>query len=134
MFEGANALSNASVTTLLNLGLISHPIQLAENPTTLPNATTPQHKNFVSLHTAPNCPLKDRPPGTMTGTVGSQDCSGLSNGNIGCGVEIPGRSFGGGFNENGGGIYAMYRDLKKWAYFVNVTKTIFADTRSVQVP
>jgi hypothetical protein len=49
----------------------------------------------------------------MNGTVGSMDCSGLSNDNTGCGVTIPGKSFGGAFNANNGGIYAMYRNLHK---------------------
>lgn len=49
----------------------------------------------------------------MSGIPGSMDCSGLDNGNAGCGVVFPGGSFGGSFNENGGGIYAMYRNLQK---------------------
>jgi hypothetical protein len=49
----------------------------------------------------------------MNGTAGSLDCSGLDGGNTGCGVIVPGKSFGGAFNDNGGGIYAVYRNLKE---------------------
>ena len=49
----------------------------------------------------------------MTGTVDGTDCSGLSPGNVGCGVKIPGPSYGMSFNNVGGGVYAMWRDLQK---------------------
>jgi hypothetical protein len=53
----------------------------------------------------------------MNGTAGSLDCSGLDGGNTGCGVIVPGKSFGGAFNDNGGGIYAVYRNLHKRVTF-----------------
>ncbi|CAG8622670.1 11211_t:CDS:2, partial [Acaulospora colombiana] len=110
VLEGANANSNSSIANLRTLGLITANSALANMGST-PGNTSYSGQNAVSLHTAPNCPLKDRPTGTMTGLVGQSDCSGLSNGNSGCGVIVPGKSFGGDFNTNGGGIYAMYRNL-----------------------
>lgn len=98
-----------------NLGLIAENSMLAQSAASPSNATF-SGLNAVSLHTAPNCPLRDRAAGAMTGTPGSSDCSGLSEGNIGCGVTIPGKSYGGSFNENGGGVYALYRNLYKYVH------------------
>jgi len=108
--EGANSNSNTSITTLRSLGLLGSTSNLASQGSTPANETY-SGQNAVSLHTAPDCPLQDRTASTMSGTSGSLDCSGLDGGNIGCGVVIPGKSFGGAFNDNGGGIYAMYRNL-----------------------
>ncbi|CAG7848629.1 SubName: Full=Related to glycoside hydrolase family 16 protein-Laccaria bicolor {ECO:0000313/EMBL:CCA73334.1} [Serendipita indica DSM 11827] len=110
VLEGANANSNSSITTMRTLGLLD-PSSLLATGGSLPGNASYSGQNAVSLHTAPQCPLKDRPAGSMTGTAGSMDCSGLSEGNIGCGVTVPGKSFGGAFNENGGGIYAVYRNI-----------------------
>jgi len=49
----------------------------------------------------------------MTGTLSYTDCSGLSPENFGCGAEIPGPSYGVNFNNGGGGVYAMWRDLQR---------------------
>ncbi|KAG8787442.1 hypothetical protein FRC15_009145 [Serendipita sp. 397] len=113
VIEGANANSNTSISNLVSLGLLSPDSRLASaSGSSLPGNTTYSGQNAISLHTAPNCPLADRTADSMTGTPGNGDCSGTSEGNIGCGVTIPGKSFGGEFNQNGGGIYAMYRDLR----------------------
>ena len=114
VLEGANANSNSSIATLQRLGLLDPGSALATGGS-LPGNVSYSGQNAVSLHTAPQCPLKDRQAGTMTGIAGSLDCSGLSENNIGCGVVVPGKSFGGAFNENKGGIYAVYRDLQKYA-------------------
>lgn len=111
VLEGANANSNASINALRALGLVTNGSIFAANAST-PANTAFSGLDTISLHTAPSCPLKDRTAATMSGTPGSMDCSGLDNGNVGCGVVVPGRSFGGSFNENGGGIYAMYRNLQ----------------------
>jgi hypothetical protein len=97
------------------LGLVTSGSIFAANAS-VPANTTLSGVNAISLHTAPSCPLKDRTAASMSGTPGSLDCSGLDGGNVGCGVVVPGRSFGGSFNENGGGIYAMYRNLQKWVF------------------
>lgn len=99
--EGANSLGNNSI-----------PAVFQSNPKAEGNV------NVVSLHTAPNCYVaaaNASAPTMMTGKVASTDCSGLSPGNLGCGTEIPGRSFGIAFNNGGGGVYAMWRDLQKCA-------------------
>lgn len=116
VFEGANANSNASISIMRNLGLLSDSSILAESASS-PGTSTYSGLNAVSLHTAPNCPIKDRPAGAMTGTTGSMDCSGLSSDNTGCGVTVPGKSFGGSFNDNNGGVYALYRDIYKYVSF-----------------
>ena len=110
--EGANANSNTSIATLRTLGLITPSSVLAVEASTPANQSY-SGQNAISLHTAPSCPLANRPQGTMNGTAGSLDCSGLDGGNTGCGVVVPGKSFGGAFNDNGGGIYAVYRNLQK---------------------
>lgn len=54
----------------------------------------------------------------MKGKAESLDCNALANGNIGCGVRTDSdRSFGPGFNKNGGGWYAVERTegyIKVW--------------------
>ena len=112
MIEGANANSNSSISTLRTLGLLNPGSIFAANAS-IPANTTYSGLNAISLHTAPSCPLAPRSPTAMNGTAGSNDCSGLDGGNVGCGVTVPGKSFGGSFNDNGGGIYAMYRNVLK---------------------
>lgn len=111
VLEGANANSNSSINTLRSLGLLTTGSVLAANAST-PANTTYSGLNAISLHTAPSCPLKPRDANAMTGTEGSNECSGLAGGNVGCGVTVPGKSFGGSFNDNGGGIYAVYRNIQ----------------------
>lgn len=107
VIEGANALPANTSTPPPPTNAI-----LAEVPSK-PPTTQPENQNVVSLHTGPSCPLQPLTTDSITGKLLNGDCSGLSDGNVGCGVEIPGKSFGAGFNANGGGVYAMWRDLKK---------------------
>jgi len=65
-----------------------------------------------SLHTIPECGLKE-PWGLQSGTLESTVCDASQNGNAGCGVELGSGSWGEGWNEGGGGLYVMWRDIKK---------------------
>ena len=106
--EGVNSLGNNSIPTVF------------PQPQSNPNAQG--NINAVSLHTAPTCytaATNTSTLTTMTGKVATTDCSGLSPGNLGCGVEIPGPSFGITFNNGGGGVYAMWRDLQKYVQFAH---------------
>lgn len=103
--EGANSLGNKSIPTVLQ---------------SQANTTTHGNLNSVSLHAAPNCYVAAANTSTlttMTGNLNSADCSGLSPGNVGCSVQIPGPSLGINFNSGGGGVYAMWRDLQKCVQF-----------------
>ena len=126
VLEGANALGNNSIPTILQPQTNQTSTStLSTSPSTKVGDSSPRpsaHEsvNVVSLHTAPNCYMAAANTSaltTMTGTVGSTDCSGLSSGNVGCGVEIPGPSYGMDFNNVGGGVYAMWRDLQKYVRF-----------------
>ncbi|KAH8834913.1 glycoside hydrolase family 16 protein [Flagelloscypha sp. PMI_526] len=67
--------------------------------------------NQMTLHTTVGCTLPSTDPGTlgMTGTlVGTTDCAVANTANAGCGVRAPeSNSYGKGFNNAGGGVYAM---------------------------
>ncbi len=108
IIEGANALpteSAAAWNATVSAGM------------TTPLAGYPLVQDVASLHTSSACQL----PGDtyMTGTIGSTTCDAYISGNTGCGVELGGNttygvdSFGSGVNENGGGYYAMWRDLER---------------------
>jgi hypothetical protein len=63
-----------------------------------------QSQNQVTLHTSPGCTISDSDTGSiMTGQVLSTDCLG----GPGCSIRIADdRSYGRGFNNIGGGVYA----------------------------
>jgi len=77
-------------------------------------------QNQFSLHTLNGC---THPPASAnvneTGTLVSTDCFNQTNGNQGCLVQAPQNSFGAGFAQNGGGVYAMLWDdtgIKLWFF------------------
>jgi len=75
-------------------------------------------QNLVSLHTSPNCTMP--PQRDQTGAVTSNDCNAYANYNQGCGSNIADpKSYGTGFNQAGGGWYAMKRTQGDgvYAYF-----------------
>jgi len=123
VLEGANSLGNNSIpavlrpqTTTTSSTLTTSPSPTAGGPSSQPS-NAHDNVNVVSLHTAPNCYITAANTSTlttMTGTVTGTDCSGLSPGNIGCGVQVPGPSLGMNFNNIGGGVYAMWRDLHRY--------------------
>lgn len=84
---------------------------------TAPAAGYPLVQDVSSLHTSDTCQLSGNT--YMTGTIGSTTCDAYISGNTGCGVELGGNetygvdSYGSGVNDNGGGYYAMWRDLEK---------------------
>ena len=125
VLEGANALGNNSIPAVFQTQPQPHPntSTLSTSPSTTAGGSSPQpsstHEsvNVVSLHTGSNCYISAANTSaltTMTGTVDNTDCSGLSEGNVGCGVKIPGPSYGLNFNNVGGGVYAMWRDLQRY--------------------
>jgi hypothetical protein len=64
--------------------------------------------NQATIHTNPGCSLPDLNTPNITGNVvGGTNCAAAQTGNQGCGVRASGNnSFGTGFNDNGGGVYA----------------------------
>lgn len=64
-------------------------------------------QNYMTLHTSGACSFNP-PANTQTGTSnnGNTNCQ-LSN-VVGCSVQGPASSYGTPFNENGGGVYAMW--------------------------
>lgn len=66
--------------------------------------------NQATLHTNPGCtiPSSDTSVLNITGTlVDGTDCAAQDTGNAGCGVRASqSNTFGAGFNNNGGGVYA----------------------------
>ncbi|KLO16349.1 hypothetical protein SCHPADRAFT_869865 [Schizopora paradoxa] len=75
-------------------------------------------QNLVSLHTTPNCTMP--PQRDQTGDPTSEDCNAYVNSNQGCGTSITDpNSFGTGFNQAGGGWYALKRTQSDgvYAYF-----------------
>jgi len=77
--------------------------------------------NQATIHTNPGCSLTTSSSSALavTGTVvGGTDCSAADSGNQGCGMRSPdNKSFGTGFNDNGGGVYAMQWDGSGIAVF-----------------
>ncbi|KAG9313625.1 glycoside hydrolase family 16 protein [Chiua virens] len=67
-----------------------------------------QSPNQATLHTSANCMMPAQE--TMTGTIVTTDCDVYDNNNSGCGVGFAdNNSFGPGFNNVGGGWYALER-------------------------
>ncbi|KAI9510995.1 2 beta-glucan [Russula earlei] len=66
-----------------------------------------QIQNLVTLHTTPGCSMP--PSRDMIGSNTGLDCNAGVNFNAGCGVRLPGISYGTAFNVNGGGWYAIER-------------------------
>ncbi|KIJ67434.1 glycoside hydrolase family 16 protein [Hydnomerulius pinastri MD-312] len=71
------------------------------------NDVTP---NQSTLHTSPDCSIPASGV-TQLGTTVGTDCDSSANGNAGCGIQLTedDNSFGPGFNNIGGGWYAMER-------------------------
>ncbi|KAF8498638.1 concanavalin A-like lectin/glucanase domain-containing protein [Russula emetica] len=72
-----------------------------------------QATNQMTLHTGPHCSLDENPKfnsaseGTFLGNVLSRACASSPSDNAGCGISDPDpSSFGQGFNEAGGGVFA----------------------------
>ncbi|KAF7310530.1 GH16 domain-containing protein [Mycena chlorophos] len=68
--------------------------------------------NQSTIHTAPGCALTTDNPAQLNATAsqvtGGTDCAAATSGNAGCGMaSSDDKSFGVGFNDNGGGVYAM---------------------------
>jgi hypothetical protein len=73
--------------------------------------------NQVALHTTSGCQMPSSR--TQTGTAGQNNCDYTVNSNTGCGVRMTGEgnTYGPGFNNNGGGYYAIERTssfIKVW--------------------
>ncbi|KAJ7647389.1 glycoside hydrolase family 16 protein [Roridomyces roridus] len=64
-------------------------------------------QNLGSLHTTPNCNMTQTR--NQRGQTVSTTCDASFNYNQGCGVDFKPDSYGPGFNEGGGGWYAMQR-------------------------
>ncbi|KAG0143518.1 hypothetical protein CROQUDRAFT_66126 [Cronartium quercuum f. sp. fusiforme G11] len=65
-------------------------------------------KNQMTLHTSPGCLIKKQMGRNATGDVYGTDCDAAANYNAGCGVGDPDpASYGKGFNDGGGGVFAM---------------------------
>ena len=66
--------------------------------------------NQATIHTNPGCTMPSTNSFALNisgAVVSSPDCSALQNGNAGCGVrDARVSSYGPGFNDNGGGVYA----------------------------
>jgi len=71
-------------------------------------------RNQATIHTDPGCTLSSTNSGVLsiTGTViGETNCAAVQTGNQGCGVRArETTSYGVGFNQIGGGVYAMLWD------------------------
>jgi len=66
------------------------------------------NRNQMTLHSGPGCNMPSN--WNQAGKTLTTDCNSANgaNGNQGCGVQSSSdRSFGGGFNNNGGGVFAM---------------------------
>jgi hypothetical protein len=67
--------------------------------------------NQATIHTGPGCSLPTDNPAQLgasaSAVTGGTDCAAATSGNAGCGMRSPSDvSFGAGFNDNGGGVYA----------------------------
>ncbi|KAG8930317.1 hypothetical protein FRC02_004359 [Tulasnella sp. 418] len=66
--------------------------------------------NQAALHTASGCTLPADFGATGVSATGP-NCAALETGNSGCGIRsVESNTYGAGFNENGGGVYAMLWD------------------------
>lgn len=64
-------------------------------------------QNQITIHTKPGCAPGKGPQGESGARTGRGDC-GENGGDIGCGVfNTSPQGWGGGFNQAGGGVYAM---------------------------
>jgi len=64
------------------------------------------NKNQMTLHTSAGCNMNTGR--SQTGTTDSDDCNANDNGNAGCGVtDTRTSSYGQGFNNGGGGVWAV---------------------------
>ncbi|KAJ7480170.1 glycoside hydrolase family 16 protein [Mycena galericulata] len=71
--------------------------------------------NQATIHTAPGCSLSTDNPAALgasaSAVTGGTDCAAATSGNAGCGMRSSSSlSFGVGYNNNGGGVYAMQWD------------------------
>jgi hypothetical protein len=77
------------------------------------------NQNQITIHTKPGCAPSVGPGGQSGAKTGFNDC-GQNNGDIGCGVfNTKNEGWGNGFNQAGGGLYAMLwtRDaIKVWSW------------------
>jgi len=71
--------------------------------------------NQATIHTDPGCTLATTSSsvlGISGSVVGGTDCAAETTGNQGCGIRAAfNNTFGAGFNDNGGGTYAMKWDM-----------------------
>lgn len=68
-----------------------------------------QVENLSSLHTTEGCSVSN--DGSFSGSLAHQDCTSNQGSNNGCGiVNKQPNNYGKGFNDNGGGVYAMKWD------------------------
>lgn len=84
---------------------------LATFGSTSPNASLSSDQTTSSLHTVATCNIQQL--GTQLGTQMTTTCDASQNNNAGCGVEIGPRTFGSGWNEQGGGHYVLWRDFER---------------------
>ncbi|KAF7320109.1 GH16 domain-containing protein [Mycena kentingensis (nom. inval.)] len=68
--------------------------------------------NQATIHTDPGCALTTDDPRKLDVTAvvvtGGTDCAAATSGNMGCGMrDSSSKSYGAGFNSNGGGVYAL---------------------------
>ncbi|KAI0735592.1 concanavalin A-like lectin/glucanase domain-containing protein [Earliella scabrosa] len=64
--------------------------------------------NQATLHTSRGCTVPSSASSSFTGSLGESNCAALDTGNAGCGIgaKQP-NTYGVGFNNQGGGVYAM---------------------------
>ncbi|KAF9035192.1 endo-1,3(4)-beta-glucanase [Panaeolus papilionaceus] len=93
-----------------------------------------QSPNAATLHTSSGCTMPSSR--SQTGTAGQNDCNVAVNSNTGCNVKFPtSNSYGPGFNNNGGGWYAIERTTNHisvwfWPRNGNVPSEIKSGSRS----
>jgi hypothetical protein len=77
--------------------------------------------NQATIHTNVGCTLSSSDQRTLSisgNVIGGTDCAALTTGNQGCGIRATtSNSFGSGFNNNGGGTYAMKWDTSGIAVY-----------------
>ncbi|KAF8590993.1 glycoside hydrolase family 16 protein [Ramaria rubella] len=87
--------------------------------------------NQATLHTAAGCTMPSST--TQTGHTVGTDCNAADNGNAGCGVQCDkANSFATGFNNAGGGWYAMERtttSIKVW-FWSRTDTSVPADVKN----
>ncbi|TFY82363.1 hypothetical protein EWM64_g1657 [Hericium alpestre] len=87
--------------------------------------------NQATIHTNPGCSMPTSNTNTLAisgSIVGGTNCAAAQTGNQGCGVRaVQTNSFGGAFNDNGGGVYAMQWDNSGISVFFFPRSNIPAD-------